>query len=206
MPKSIPAWRNHLFLICATTIICFFILNSDIVNARVVYFPVDVERIDAEGNHLGIYRNKLEELQLPSFLKLASRGEDKVEAYRLMVVDAYGSVIIVQIVNHHGSTLEVDAFQNGKTGGGWRNCSVVSSQDMPNLFVNMRFKKLSKMLNNAGFWEAYYFGWGIGLDTQIIAIEGIKEAQHHFFTTSDPVSDIMSKAVDYFRREIGCFK
>ena len=167
-------------------------------DSTVSYFDESDFKAKAEGNHLEVYVQFIAELGLPS-LKQIAFDDPGAEAYRFMLMPAFSSTIIVQVIKRQDGAAVFDAYEVGKDGSSLNRTVPFRIKD-GHLRLDVKdgkFRKFARLLEEGGFWELYNFGWGVGLDTKTWVIEGSRGGEHHFFSSSDPVPAKIRQAIFY---------
>lgn len=170
---------------------------------KIIYFPEGDYQCRADGNFLKTYENLVTELNLPSLWKISLMDSD-TEAYRFMLMPAFSSTIIVQIIKAPDRSISADIFEVGEDGSSLKRKVPfrVRGAHAQITLTGKKFNQFTNLLSEGGFWELYHFGWGSGFDTWVWVIEGIKDGQHHFFSSSDPVPKKIREAVRYMHEDV----
>jgi len=169
----------------------------------VTYFPKLYYESEVEGKYLGVYRSFIVQLQLPSFLEI-SLTDENVEGYRFMLMPAFSSTIIIQVIKEPDNLVIADAYEVARDSSSFGRTVPFRLRDghIRLTVKESKFIKFSNFLDEGGFWELYHFGWGSGLDTSTWVIEGVKDGQHHFFSSSDPVLKKIEQAIRYMHENV----
>jgi hypothetical protein len=144
-------------------------------------------KICAEGNFVSAYADDLKRVGLEP-LEVRSG----LEHYRFEISPAFSRSVLIDVRVLPDGSADAVAYH-------------VPWDSEPTLLPKTSAKRLSRrqighfrrLLEQGEFWSRYYFGWGSGLDTREWIFEGVRDTQHHLFSTAEEVPKHLELAGEY---------